>query len=224
MGWRARAGVLGARRATGFTPLLAFAMAGFAAGAALRQLVLATRRQGYRGLLGRTNGGMVVHLGIILIAVALAASNSYTRAGEFSMKEGETVEFSGHTFTLLEVASFETSTSVGIKAQVAIDGGQAYAPAISKFTASGMDIATPSVKTGFTGDIYLTLENGSTPSTGEAKLKIFIKPMIVWLWVGGLLCGVGTLLAAFPGKFRRRPTDAVSAPIPLDEPKQVADV
>jgi len=215
--------------ATGFTPLLAFALAGFAAGAALRQLVLATRRQGYRGLLGRTNGGMVVHLGIILIAVALAASNSYTRAGEFSMTEGDTVEFSGHTFTLLEVSSFETSNSVGIKAQVSIDGGQAYAPAISKYTATGMDVATPSVKTGFTGDIYLTLENGSTPSTGEAKLKIFIKPMIVWMWVGGMLCGVGTLLAAFPGKHRRRPTDAVSAPIPLDEPtldepKQVADV
>ena len=34
--------------ATGYMPLLAFTMAGFAAGAALRQLVLATRRQGYR--------------------------------------------------------------------------------------------------------------------------------------------------------------------------------
>ena len=31
--------------------------AGFAAGSALRQLVLATRRQGWRGLVGRANGG-----------------------------------------------------------------------------------------------------------------------------------------------------------------------
>ena len=38
---------------------------------------------------------------------------------------------------------------------------KAYAPAISKFIANGMDVATPSVKTGFTKDIYLTLENGS---------------------------------------------------------------
>ena len=36
---------------------------------------------------------MVVHLGIILIAVALAASNSYSRAGEFTVTKGETVEF-----------------------------------------------------------------------------------------------------------------------------------
>ena len=45
----------------------------------VRQLVLATRRQGWRGLVGRANGGMIVHLGVILIAVALAASNGYTQ-------------------------------------------------------------------------------------------------------------------------------------------------
>ncbi|MFM7686936.1 MAG: heme lyase CcmF/NrfE family subunit, partial [Actinomycetota bacterium] len=201
--------------ATGFTSLLAFAFAGFAGGAALRQLVLATRRQGWRGLLGRANGGMIVHLGVILIAVGLAASNSYTRAGEFTLQKGETIEFAGHTFTLDDVVDFETATTVGIEALVAIDGGQAYAPSISKFTAQGQDIATPSVRTGLTKDIYLTLGNGSKPSTGVAKLKIFIKPMILWLWVGGLLCGVGTVLAAFPGKHRRRPTDPVSAPVPV---------
>ena len=80
---------------------------------------------------------MVVHLGVILIAVALAASNSYTRAGEFTIEKGETVEFAGHTFTLVDVVDFENATSVGIKALVSIDGGQAYAPAISKFTAHG---------------------------------------------------------------------------------------
>ena len=215
--------------ATGFAPLLAFGLAGFAAGSALRQLVLATRRQGYRGLLGRTNGGMIVHLGIILIAVALAASNSYTRSGEFTVAKGETIEFAGHTFTLVDLTDFTTARAVGIKAEISIDGGQAYAPAISKFIANGMDVATPSVKTGFTKDIYLTLENGSKPSTGVAKIKIFIKPMIVWLWIGGVLCAVGTVLAAFPGRHRRRPTDAVSAGIdltdaPVASPKEVADV
>ena len=58
--------------------------AGFAAGSALRQLVLATRRQGWRGLVGRANGGMIVHLGVIIIAVALAASAGYTRRAEFA--------------------------------------------------------------------------------------------------------------------------------------------
>jgi cytochrome c-type biogenesis protein CcmF len=205
----------------GFAPLLAFALAGFAAGAALRQLVLATRRQGVRGLVGRANGGMIVHLGVILIAVALAASNSYTRAGEFTVAKGETVSFAGHTFTLIDLTDFTTSRSVGIRAQVSIDGGQAYAPAISKYTAFGMDVATPSVKSGLANDIYLTLEAGSQPSSGVAKLKIFIKPMVLWMWVGGGFIAFGTLLAAFPGR-RRRPTDPVSAPSPLEQ--EVASV
>ena len=203
--------------ATGFSPLIAFFLAGFAAGSALRQLVLATRRQGSRGLLGRANGGMVVHLGVILVAVGLAASNSYTRSTEVTLKKGESIEFAGHTFTLRDVTDFKTDRSVGIKAVVSIDGGQAYAPAITKYTQQGMDVPTPSVKTSFAGDIYLSVENGSKPSTGTAKIKIFLKPLIVWLWVGGMLCGFGTVLAAFPGRFRRNPLDPVSAPIPLDE-------
>ena len=42
---------------------------------------------------------------------------------------------------------------------------------------------------------------------------MFVKPLILWLWIGGGLMAVGTLLAAFPGRRRRRPTDPVSAPI-----------
>jgi cytochrome c-type biogenesis protein CcmF len=39
--------------------------------------------------------------------------------------------------------------------------------------------------------------------------------MVMWLWIGGGLMGVGTLLSAFPGR-RRKPTDATSAPVPSE--------
>ena len=201
--------------------LLAFALGGFAAGSALRQLVLATRRQGWRGFVGRANGGMVVHLGVILIAVALAASNGYTRVGEFTLRQGEPVAFAGHTFELREVTAFTTSRSRGVKAQVSIDGGQAYAPAITRYTNMGKDIGTPSVKTGLTKDIYLTLEQSAPAGSTEAQVKVFIKPLILWLWIGGLLMAVGTVLAAFPGN-RRKPTAPVSELLP--EPSVGPDV
>ncbi|MCX6520505.1 MAG: heme lyase CcmF/NrfE family subunit [Actinobacteria bacterium] len=196
--------------------LTAFGLGGFAAGSAGRQLVLATRRQGWRGLVGRANGGMIVHLGIILIAVALAASNGYTRVAEFTMKVGEPVAFDGHTFELLEVVAFSTERSDGLKAQVSIDGGQAYAPAITRFTQMGTDIGTPSVKTGFTKDIYLTLEKASEAGATEAQVKVFIKPLILWMWIGGGLVAIGTVLSAFPGKRRRKPTAPTSAPVPTE--------
>jgi cytochrome c-type biogenesis protein CcmF len=104
-----------------------------------------------------------------------------------------------------------------IAAQVSIDGGQAYAPAVSKYLSMGTNIGTPSVKTGFAKDIYLTLEPPVKPSSDSAKIKVFIKPMILWLWIGGGLMGIGTLLSVFPGR-RRRPTDPTSAPVPVEEP------
>ena len=74
----------------GFAPLLAFGLGGFAAGSAGRQLVLATRRQGWRGLVGRANGGMIVHIGVVIIAVAFAASASYVRQSEFTLSSRAT--------------------------------------------------------------------------------------------------------------------------------------
>ncbi len=54
----------------GFWPLVVFTLAGFAGASAVRQLVLLVRRTGWRGFTGRSGGGMVVHLGVVLIAVA----------------------------------------------------------------------------------------------------------------------------------------------------------
>ena len=51
----------------------------------------------------------------------------------------------------------------------------------------------------------------------SAPIKVFIKPLIIWLWIGGSLMVFGTLLSAFPGKRRRLPTQPTSAPVPLDD-------
>jgi cytochrome c-type biogenesis protein CcmF len=202
--------------AAGWAPLVAFALAGFAAGAALRQVVLATRRQGWRGLVGRANGGMIVHLGVILIAVALVASNSYTKSSQFTLQLGEPLEWEGHTFELLEVRSEQTDRAEIVRADVRLDGGKAYGPAVTTYLRRGETVPTPSVRTGLGSDVYLTIAENRPPTPGasEVRLEVFIKPLIIWLWVGGALMAIGTVLAAFPGNRRRRPTDPVSAPIP----------
>ena len=193
----------------GWAPLLAFAMGGFAAGSAFRQLGLATRRHGWRGFVGRANGGMVVHLGVIVMSVALAASGAYTRSQEFVMEVGDTVEFSGHTFTYEGLVLETDDVKSSLKAQVRIDGEQVYEPARSKYLQQGMDIGTPSVMTGFRHDLYLTLEGDVRPDDTEARIKVFVKPLILWLWIGGGLMALGTVLSAFPGS-RRRPEAPVS--------------
>ena len=199
--------------ADGLVPLLAFGLGGFAAGSALRQLALATRRQGWRGLLGRANGGMIVHLGVITIAVALAAQVSYQRVGEFTLRPGQTAKFGGHTFTLVEQVAENRPAALVTSARIRIDGGSVYAPAQQLYKARGDIIATPSVKTGLTSDIYLTLLTPQSDNTPTVTFGVRLMPFTVWLWIGGLLLAIGTLLAAFPGRRRRRPTEPVSAPV-----------
>jgi cytochrome c-type biogenesis protein CcmF len=198
--------------AYGLAPLLTFTLGGIAAGAAMRQVVLATRRQGWRGLVGRANGGMIVHLGVILIAVALGASNSFSKSQELSLVANVEASFSGHTFELKDVVEVRDDRSISVKALVLVDGKKIYAPAITKYTRIGMNVGTPSVRTSLTTDIYLTLEPPVRQDANEARIKVFIKPMIIWLWIGTALMAVGTVLAAFPGR-RRKPTDATSAPV-----------
>ena len=195
--------------ADGWAPLLAFAFGGFAAGSALRQLVLAARRNGWRGFVGRANGGMVVHLGVIVISVALAASGGFTRSQEFVMKVGDRVEFAGHSFTFEGLSVESDDVKASVKAAVRIDDDQVYEPARSKYIKQGMDIGTPSVKSGLRHDLYLTLEGNVRTTDKEARIKVFVKPLILWLWIGGALTALGTVLAAFPGG-RRRPEAPVS--------------
>ncbi|MBL6636196.1 MAG: heme lyase CcmF/NrfE family subunit [Actinobacteria bacterium] len=194
-------------------PLLAFLLGGFAAGAAGRQLLLATRRQGLRGLVGRANGGMLVHIGVILIAVALAASNSYTHSATLTIGRGERVEWAGHSFEFVGVSTEVTARADVVMADVLLDDKKVYAPAVTTYLQQGMTVPTPSVRTGLTSDVYLTIDGNDPPATdaSEVVLRVFVKPMVLWLWIGGAVMAIGTVLSALPSGRSRRPTDPTSA-------------
>jgi cytochrome c-type biogenesis protein CcmF len=200
--------------ASGWAPLVAFALGGWAAGSALRQIVLATRRQGLRGFLGRANGGMIVHLGVIIIAVALAASNSYTRSATLTLEQGVPARWGGRTFELAGVREETDDRTRALVADVLVDGGAVLTPAITRYLQIGTDVPTPSVDTGFVNDLYITLEPGAAAGDADATIRAFVKPLILWMWLGGAIMAVGTLLAAFPGSRQRRPTDPVSGAVP----------
>ena len=200
--------------ARGITPLIAFTLAGFAAGAALRQIVLATRRNGWRGLVGRTNGGMIVHLGVIIVAVAFAASNSYLRQTEVTLEQGDAIEFADMSFTYEGLETLNSAEKRVTAAVILVDGEE-LRPAINQFF-SGQTIGTPDTFGTFTRDTQVALialpENDK-----QVVIRVTTQPLIAWLWIGGLLMAVGTVFSAFPHRLHRRPTDPVSA-----DPAQMA--
>jgi cytochrome c-type biogenesis protein CcmF len=145
---------------------------------------------------------MIVHLGVILICVALAASNSFTRSQEIDLVTGQVATFAGHTFELIDVVEVRDARSTTVKALISVDGGKAYSPSITKYTRIGMNVGTPSVRTSFTHDVYLTLEPPVRQDSGQARIKVFVKPLVLWLWVGTFVMAFGTLLAVLPTRRR----------------------
>ncbi len=208
----------------GLTPLAAFGLGAFAASAAVRQLVLASiaaHRRGFgwwRGIVGRANGGMVVHIGVVLVAVGLAAASSFGQRTQIALHPGQTISFDGHTVELLAVNKFAQPSRSGVEAVVKVDGRGIYRPAIDVFRGDTQGVATPSIDSTVFSDLYLAAGSGGFTlaahgSPATASLDVIVQPLIVWLWSGGILCGVGALLAAVPGR-RRRPTDPASLSIP----------
>ncbi len=219
--WPAWAGVgalvlavlVGAR---GLAPLLGFAMAGFAAGAALRQLVLATRRQGWRGLVGRANGGMIVHLGVIVLAVGFVASSAYLRQGEFELAPGQSARLGDTTVEYVGSAQISHSNRIEDRATVIVDGERLEA-SLEQFIGSGQVVPVPATRSTFTEDVQVALLTAAETADDTVVIRATRQPLIAWLWTGALVMLAGTVLSAFPGRRHRRPTDPVSAPVPVGD-------
>jgi cytochrome c-type biogenesis protein CcmF len=215
----------------GVEALLAFFLGAFAAGAAVRQLVLAARsararkQSMLRALIGRANGGMIVHLGVIMIAVAIAASRTYGSSTVLTLEPGKPQTFKGHKVELVGVHTTYTiedgkKVPHSYHADVRVDNGRIDSPALTQFAAQGQLIPTPSVRTGLTRDLYLTYDRRPRTDGAAAQIGFYIQPMTIWLWLGGLIMALGTILAIVPGR-RRRPTDPTSGLPDMLEPSSI---
>ena len=213
--------LLGAR---GLAEVLAYGLGAFAAAGIVRQFYLGAR--GRRRALGesptvalgratrsnpRLYGGLVVHLGVVMIAVVLAASSAYGANREVHLAKGQSAVVGGYTLTYL--GSFETRSEQknATHARIRVTKGDrdlgVYTPSISTFPNSTDGIGTPSVRTGAVDDVYLTLVSGADDK-GRVTIGVRINTMIVWLWIGGAVMAIGTIMAIAP-RLRRTPKRSV---------------
>jgi cytochrome c-type biogenesis protein CcmF len=225
----------------GLVPLVSFGLGSFAGASALRSIALGalnSRRRGrglLRGVLARANGGMVVHLGVVVIAVGITAATSYAHRTELALRQGAPASFDGHSFVFEGLKTVRSPSRTATEALVRVDGGGVFHPAVTQFAGANSEaVGTPAIDSGFSGDIYLTVaEFGGVGAAtgaqqfpdlpaGSVAIGVVVEPLVAWLWAGGLLIGAGGLLALTPGR-RRRPTDPVSATAGLEEPAGEAE-
>ncbi|MCA1683812.1 MAG: hypothetical protein LC708_01590, partial [Actinobacteria bacterium] len=190
------------------------AAGGLSAGLATARTLAAQRR---------TYGGLLVHLGFVLAAVAVAASSTYDSSVTQRLTVGQTVTVGDWTATLEGVRSVQGARRDSVYADLLLrhegkDIG-VYSPALSTYARLQQSVGTPSVRTGLTEDAYLVLtELDETASF--ATVRLAVNPMVLWLWVSVGVMVLGAVVAAWPR--RRRPAALpVVAPVLVPERVQV---
>jgi cytochrome c-type biogenesis protein CcmF len=210
---------LGFAGVRGLRPIITFSVATFVAVAIAGQYTGSVRlvisRQGLRPdkaaarVLTRRRrfyGGMLVHLGVTVAAVAVAASASYTTAAQRTLRLGESVKVSGYTATLVGIERRQDARKMWVVARLALrhggDPAGVYAPALNFYPNSTQAIGTPSVHTTPATDAYLTVEQ--VDEAGRwAVINLSVHPLVLWLWISAVIMAAGAAVAGWPESRRR---------------------
>jgi cytochrome c-type biogenesis protein CcmF len=190
-----------------------------AAGAALRTIaasVVATARRRepwWRAMLGPSTGGMVVHLGVVILTIGIVVSTSYTSRHEVPLRPGESAVVAGQVLTFEGLRHVATAQESGTAVDVRINSSVQLAPSVTRFRGrASQPVGTPAIDSNMLRDVYLTFDaiGSSTPVSGPqvvddlpvgaVLLGVTVEPLLSWLWIGGVMIGLGSALA-----FARRP-------------------
>jgi len=154
---------------------------------------------------------MIVHLGVVVIAVALAAATSFGHRSEVTLRPGSHATVDGHRIAFEGLTQVRTPARDATEALVLVDGHGPWRPAISQFGAGTEPVATPAIDSGILDDVYLTVDSLPSAAGGPVGIGVIVQPLVAWLWVGGTILVLGALLAAVPER-RRRPGDTGPSP------------
>jgi cytochrome c-type biogenesis protein CcmF len=206
--------VMGMRNAValiGFT-LVAFVVCvtlyEFGRGAAARarsqgeNLVLALWR-----LVGRNRrryGGYIIHLAMIMMALAILGIELFQTTTQQSLATGESIQLSGYAIRYDSLAQFSyTDGRMVTRAVMSVfkDGkflGELY-PRYDLFP-DGQPMTIPAIRSTLADDLYIVLVNWENISVLQTPFKVYHNPLVSWLWLGSLVFIFGTLVAAWPDK------------------------
>jgi len=162
----------------------------------------------------RRYGGYVAHVGVLLVALGIAASSAFRAEREVTLKPGESMSVAGQTVRLKGLAGRQEPQRAVIAATMEVMKGDkviaTMEPRMNYYATSSAPVATPQVRSTIKGDLYLTLM--AFPQDGSnATIKMIVQPLIPWMWFGGGVIVLGALICMLP-VYRRKDVPVVAVP------------
>ncbi len=164
---------------------------------------------------GRRYGGYIVHLGIVVIAVAVATSQAGTIQVEKTLAPGDSVTVGPYTVKLTGLRDVTEPQRDLLVADIAVTGNGAdehLHPALVFYPNSTQAVGSPGIAAGARDDIYTIVAAYDSRAKAWATIRVLVIPLVSWLWLGGFVVGLGAIIAALPQPRRRAlPDRAVAA-------------
>jgi cytochrome c-type biogenesis protein CcmF len=176
-----------------------------------RAVVARHRRTGENYLLALWNlagrnrrryGGYIIHLGVVLMALGVIGIELFQTETQGTVQPGGSIRLGDYTMLFQRLDVFDTQDGRNVaRAVVSVFKGDRYVgelhPRRDFFYDSQQTMTIPGVRSTMEDDFYVILVDWQSSAQG-ITFKVYHNPLVNWLWLGGLVFILGTLVAAWP--------------------------
>ena len=181
-------------------------------------------------LIGRNHrryGGYIIHLGVVMIALGVIGDAYFKQETQGTLAAGETLSVAGYSFRYEGLKSYPGTDGREVIAADAtlLKNGQvirAMQPRRDFFIVQEQPVTVPAVYATAGTDVYVLLLDWQNDGK-SATFKIYINSLINWVWAGGLVMMLGTLIAAWPPRDGQKETSYQLRPRILDPQPSLGD-
>jgi cytochrome c-type biogenesis protein CcmF len=154
----------------------------------------------------RRYGGYIIHISMMLMAVGILGIEIFQVETQGRIGVGDSLNLSNYTITYKQLASWDDSPK-GVnftRAVVDVYRNGVYLgelhPRKDYYYDSQQNMTIPGERATLRDDLYVLLIDWEPADTAGATFKIFINPLVNWLWIGSLIFLAGIVIAAWPDK------------------------
>ena len=163
-------------------------------------------------------GMVLAHVGLGLTALGIAVVSNFAIDKDLRMSIGESVTVGAYEFELMSIDDVMGPNYTSKQGIIALSGeGEITAyihPEKRRYIPSGQVMTEAAISAGLSKDIYVAM--GEEIDNGTWAMRIHIKPMVRFIWLGGLMMALGGLLAAWDKRYRRKLKQLAQQPSSLE--------
>jgi cytochrome c-type biogenesis protein CcmF len=148
----------------------------------------------------RRYGGYFVHIGVVIVVVGLAGS-AFNRSEEKELALHDTLAIGSYSLECVGFTQDSNANHTSDYALLDVRKGDKMqfqmTPEKRVYLASGQPQTMVAIHSVPGWDLYVVYE-GTNPDTGQPIIKVFLNPLVSWIWAGVLMMIFGTLVALTP--------------------------